>query len=129
MCGRYYVDDETAREIERLVRKIDHELNATSGRDVHPSEKAIVLTGKQKELTAEQMNWGFPKYQHNGLLINARAETVKEKVSFRDSVRSRRCIIPAKHYYEWDPYKSKVTFYREEAPVLYMAGFYNRFQD
>lgn len=75
------------------------------------------------------MNWGFPKYQHNGLLINARAETVKEKVSFRDSVRSRRCIIPAKHYYEWDPYKSKVTFYREEAPVLYMAGFYNRFQD
>lgn len=23
MCGRYYVDDETAREIEKLVRKID----------------------------------------------------------------------------------------------------------
>lgn len=129
MCGRYYLDDETAREIERLVRKIDQELNAVTGRDIYPSEIAAVLTGRKKELSVELMNWGFPKYQQSGLLINARAETVKEKVSFRDSVMSRRCIIPAKHYYEWDSYKSKVTFYREENPVLYMAGFFNRFQD
>lgn len=43
MCGRYYVDDETAREIERLVRKIDQELNATSGRDVIPLKKRLFL--------------------------------------------------------------------------------------
>ena len=26
MCGRYYVDDETAREIEKLVRQVDRKL-------------------------------------------------------------------------------------------------------
>ncbi|MCI6835715.1 MAG: SOS response-associated peptidase, partial [Phocaeicola vulgatus] len=52
-----------------------------------------------------------------------------ERKSFRDSVMHRRCIIPAKQFYEWDPDKNKVTFLRENQPVLFMAGFYNRFQD
>ena len=129
MCGRYYVDDETVREIERLVQKIDSELNSTVGRDIRPSEKATVLTGRVQNLSAEYMNWGFPKYQHSGLIINARVETVQEKVSFRDSVMKRRCIIPARHYYEWDSSKNKVTFYREDDSVIFMAGFYNRFTD
>ena len=48
---------------------------------------------------------------------------------FRESVLHRRCIIPAKHFYEWDPDKNKVTFFRQDKPVVYLAGFYNRFQD
>ncbi len=47
---------------------------------------------------------------------------------FRDSVLHRRCIIPAKHFYEWDSDKNKVTFLRKDKSVLYMAGFYNCFQ-
>lgn len=75
------------------------------------------------------MNWGFPQYQKKGLLINARAENVLERKMFRDSVLHRRCIIPAKHFYEWDSGKNKVTFFRKEEPILYMAGFYRLFQD
>lgn len=41
----------------------------------------------------------------------------------------RRCIVPARHYYEWDSEKNKVTFYRNDSRVIYMAGFYNRFTD
>ena len=75
------------------------------------------------------MQWGFPQYQKKGLLINARAETALERKSFRDSVLHRRCVIPARHFYEWDSDKNKVTFFRKDAAVVYMAGFYNRFGD
>ena len=75
------------------------------------------------------MAWGFPQYQKKGLLINARAETVLERKMFRDSALHRRCIIPAKHFYEWDADKNKVTFLMEDQSAIFMAGFYNRFQD
>lgn len=129
MCGRYYVDDETAREIEKVVREVDAKLKKDRRGDVFPSQGAAVLTGKAPGLRAEVMNWGFPQYHKKGLLINARAETALDRKTFRDSVLHRRCIIPAKHFYEWDSGKNKVTFLRKDEPVLYMAGFYNLFQD
>lgn len=129
MCGRYYVDDDTAREIEKIVKELDRKNREHLSGDIHPSEISTVLTGRQTALSAELMRWGFPQYQRKGLLINARAETVLEKKGFRDSVLHRRCIIPAKHFYEWDAEKTKVTFSRFDSPILYMAGFYNCFQN
>lgn len=72
MCGRYYVDDETSREIEKIVRKLDQRLKIEHGQDIHPSESAVILTKECKEVAARQMQWGFPGFQGKGLLINAR---------------------------------------------------------
>ena len=44
MCGRYYVDDETSREIEKIVKKLDQRLKIEHGQDIHPSESAVILT-------------------------------------------------------------------------------------
>ena len=41
----------------------------------------------------------------------------------------RRVVVPATWFYEWNKYKEKNVFYRENQPVLYMAGLYNRYQD
>lgn len=143
MCGRFYVDEETAREIERVIHGIDLQIQKMHIRDIYPSQSAGVLichnrqknplsTSSSAENTPifklEKMRWGFPQYQKNGLIINARAETALERKAFHDSVLHRRCIISAKHFYEWDSDKNKVTFFREDRPVLFMAGFYNRFQ-
>lgn len=127
MCGRYYVDDETAREIEKIVRDLDRKLQIERTGDVKPSQSALVLSQREQHLTPEQMNWGFPGFQGKGLLINARAESVLEKRAFKESVLHRRCVIPAKGFYEWNPQKEKYSFERSE-PILFMAGCFNQFQ-
>ena len=128
MCGRYYVDEETAREIEKLVRDLDRRLKMERTGDVFPSQNAIILKGEGNHLAAEQMRWGFPGFEKGKLLINARAETALERPTFRESVQDRRCIIPARGFYEWNKSKEKFTFERKETPVLFMAGCYNRYE-
>lgn len=70
------------------------------------------------------MNWGFTSQYQNGLLINARAETVLSKPSFRNSVRNCRCVIPAAGFYEWNREKEQVSFTMPQSKILYMAGIW-----
>ena len=128
MCGRYYVDDETAREIEKLVRDLDRKLQIERTGDVFPAQNATIIKGQEHHLAAEQMRWGFPGFEKGKLLINARAETALERPTVRESVQDRRCIIPARGFYEWNKSKEKFTFERKETPVLFMAGCYNRYE-
>lgn len=150
MCGRYYVDEETAKEIRRLVLKLDQRFQEKSDQNmareaerkmdaeafygaagrtgaVFPSQKATVIMGREHHLEAEQMLWGFPRFDGRGLLINARAETAAERRTFRDSVLHRRCVIPAKGFWEWNKSKEKFSFERPDAQVMFMAGCYDCF--
>ena len=66
-------------------------------------------------------------------LINARAETLGEKPSFREAFRSRRCIIPASGFYEWQKTakgaKQPFYFYLKEKEVFGFAGLYEEWLD
>ena len=150
MCGRYYVDDETAREIKRIVQRLEKKLaqnpdqrmargtalepehvdGKTAGgfRAVYPSQNAAVIKGVDRHLQAEQMTWGFPRFDGKGLLINARTETAAEKRSFKECVRHRRCVIPAKGFWEWNKSKEKFSFERLDSPVMFLAGCYDCFE-
>ena len=123
MCGRYFVDDEMWREIRKICKQIDDsKLKVTRG-DVCPTDMAVVLMG-MKEVRTEQMQWGFTQQYQEGLLINARAETVLSKPSFRDSMRHCRCVIPAAGFYEWNKAKEQVSFRMPQSKILYMAGIW-----
>ena len=55
MCGCYYVDDDTAREIEKLVRQVDEKMRKAKNihlqaGDIHPLELAPVVTTDDKGL-------------------------------------------------------------------------------
>ena len=126
MCGVYHIDNKTVKEIQEIVHEITCKLNQTG--DIYPSQSAIVITGRKHKLIAEVMKWGFPHFQGKGLHINARAETVLEKRTFRNSALYHRCVIPACHFYEWDMSKNKATFYREDNSSLFFAGIYNSFE-
>ena len=123
MCGRYFVDDEMWREIKKICKQIDDsKLKVTRG-DVCPTDMAVVLMG-MKEVRTEQMQWGFTQQYQEGLLINARAETVLSKPSFRDSMRHCRCVIPTAGFYEWNKAKEQVSFRMPQSKILYMAGIW-----
>ena len=126
MCGRYYVDDWTEKEVRRLAERIDAGFSVAVS-DVRPSEPAAVLYGQDSALCAGNMRWGFPSNRSKQLLINARAESALQKPMFSGSIQKRRCVIPAAGFYEWDPEKNKVRFIREGEPVIWLAGFYDLF--
>lgn len=136
MCGRYYVDDDTAKEIEKLVRQVDEKMRQTAmegiqlqTKDIHPSELAPVITADGDGLCCRWRRWGFPGFSGKQLIFNARCESALEKRMFREGVKSRRIVVPAAGFYEWNKNKEKNTFYRKGQPVLYMAGLYSRYQD
>ena len=134
MCGRYYLDDETAREIEKIIRQADEKIHKAENihlqaGDIHPSEVAPVITAGHNDLCYRWQRWGFPDFNGKQLIFNARSESALEKKIFKESARHRRVVVPAVWFYEWNKNKEKNIFYREGQPVLYMAGLYNHYQN
>lgn len=147
MCGRYYMDDGAAAEMEELLEEMNRELSGGNGGslagglggsrsraaitagDICPSGHAAVLTKASSGIAADIKWWGFPGWDGKGLVINARAETVMEKKMFRESVRCRRCVVPASGFYEWNREKEKFTFFLPGERMMFLAGIYRRFQE
>lgn len=136
MCGRYYVDDNTAKEIEKLARQADDKMegNISSNevkigtKDICPTELAPILAASGSGLECRWQRWGFPGFRKNQVIFNARCESALEKPMFREAVLHRRAIIPAAGFYEWDRKKQKYTFCRESGDILFMAGCYRKYE-
>jgi putative SOS response-associated peptidase YedK len=80
--------------------------------------------GTNEDLALEDLFWGITS-KDKKLIINARAESVTKKSMFADSIRNRRCILPAAGFYEWDASKTKFRFKRADEKPIYLAGFYD----
>lgn len=104
-----------------------------------PSQMVLALRGagggKSKEWAL--LNWGLvpswaddPKIGYP--MANARAETVATKPSFRSAYKSRRCIIPADGYYEWQvtgaKQKQPYFFHRPHDELFAFAALWEHWQ-
>lgn len=152
MCCRYYYED-FERELRELIRAEavvqlpGFGRNKTENRDISPSQAAITIHaaeasggrladsiateakyGKTGMLGASAMNWGFANPYRKGLVINARAETAREKNLFADSIAKRRCVIPASGFYEWDRYRARYRFTLPGNELIFFAGFFRKEQ-
>jgi len=159
MCGRFV----SARKRLELLEEFAVERDRVGDDrqpdyNVAPTKRIYaVLDRAEKESDAEKakdppnvdahrelrlVRWGLvPSWAKDAAggarLINARAETVAVKPSFRGAFARRRCIIPADGYYEWQAAadkadkKAKQPFYiyRSDGGILCFAGIYELWRD
>ena len=113
MCTRFYIDvsnkemQEILREADRSVLKkrflVDLAKPIRTSGEVRPTDVAAVIAPDRKGNRAVfPMQWGFLVPGIKGPLVNAKSETAAERPTFRDAFRSRRCVIPASWYFEWE---------------------------
>jgi putative SOS response-associated peptidase YedK len=132
MCGRYQLlrPEDIAARFETVNTVPD--LVASS--DVRPTQSIpVVAMGRELAL----MQWGitpaWEKDKKKAPLINARAEGIETKVTFRQSLRFQRCIIPATGFYEWQApagggRKVKYLFTRADGDFLALAGVFANYK-
>lgn len=128
MCGRYYFDGETYTLIKSIVQDNQYEYDEGE-RDFFPSQDIPVIIVKNEHLTLVPIKWGYTMKQNSSLVINARCETLLEKRMFAADVKTHRCIVPAKGFYEWDSHKNKISFEPKQHAILLMAGIYRETQN
>ena len=66
------------------------------------------------------------------MTYNARYETIKEKPSFRDSIKYKKCLIIADGFYEWQlTSKGKICYYisHPENHLFTFAGIWSKWKD
>ncbi len=140
MCGHYFLEDaNTSKEIKIICDAITQRYRDSNRSvvlkygQINPTDTAPVLVEEQSVRQPVLMKWGFPKWQGNGVLINARAETAASKPSFMQSVDKRRCIIPASGFFEWEHHtegtKTKYLLTDVRSSVLHMAGLFSIFEN
>ena len=133
MCGRYVVTNAVHRTKEIVKSAIV--VNDTDNFNASPQQKLPVIKSYTNGKTIESLQWGlthsWDKEKKIKPLINARLETLKEKISFKNLINNNRCLVVADGYYEWKREKiGKQPYYftRFDNKAMYFAGIYKYHQ-
>mgnify|MGYP001097774952 FL=1 len=133
MCGRYVVTNPVSKT-KRLVKtaiKVEDKENYNA----HPYQDLPVIKKYTNGNALENLKWGlvpsWSKKKEFKPLINARLETIDEKVSFKKLIQLTRCVAVANGFYEWKrEERNKIPYYflREDKKIIYIAGIYENDQ-
>ncbi len=139
MCGRFSLTDIDSI-FSRFGVIISKDINKkiTPHYNIAPTQKIPVIykdTNQQNKI--EFMKWGLipfwakdPKIGHK--MINARAETLAQKPSFKHLLKSKRCLVPSSGFYEWKRIdKRKIPYYIgiKNSKIFSFAGLYDNWKD
>ena len=105
MCGRFvgYRNLDELKEIFPIDRSA---CEVTANYNVAPSQEILAIFNHEGENWLDKFHWGLVPFWAKDTaignrMINARAETVAEKPSFKNAFKKRRCLIIADGFYEW----------------------------
>ncbi len=153
MCGRYAASREPAALVEEFDVEVPPKEELPPRYNIAPTNSVyVVRDGKPDEAghhprRLDVARWGLvPSWAKDpsigNKMINARAETVAEKPSYKRALASRRCLVPADGFYEWQappegaltpagkkPPKQPFFLHPADGTGLAMAGLYEWWRD
>jgi putative SOS response-associated peptidase YedK len=137
MCGRFRL----SRADKQIAEHFDtpDEMEWSPRYNIAPAQRVAVVR-QNSERPVRQfslMRWGLIPYWAKDpsigyKMINARAETVAEKPAYRESFKSRRCLIPADGFYEWKKagkVKQPYHFGMADDSIFAFAGIWDRWKN
>ena len=135
MCGRYTIIAK-AEEIEKRFN-VEVPESYSPRYNAAPTQLLPVITNQNPD-GVSFFHWGLiPSWAKDksisSKLINARAETLTEKASFKNAVKHRRCLVLADGFYEWKkstkkakiPYRILLT----SKELFAFAGLWEAYED
>lgn len=136
MCGRYLLESRQPQVVGSFFGLEETDLG-TRWNVAPTQEMPVVRLNDEGQRVVARLRWGLiPSWSKEAAvgqrMINARAETVAEKPSFRSAWKSRRCVVPATGWYEWQAAgegKQAWLLRRADAAFTPFAGLWESWQD
>jgi putative SOS response-associated peptidase YedK len=125
--------------IEEYFGTVSGEDDWTPRYNIAPTQPVPIIRQNPKEPRRELslVRWGLiPSWAKDmsgaAMMINARSETAVTKPAFRDPLTSRRCLVPADGFYEWQrrgKAKQPYCFEVNDGGLFAFAGLWDRWKD
>ena len=134
MCGRYTAAKDFG-ELIKMVGVVMARVPFFAPRyNIAPTQMAAVIYKERHEPAVKLMRWGLiPSWAKDesvgNALINARSETLESRTAFREAFKSRRCLIPADSFFEWQECDGKRQPFRvmlKSGEPFCFAGLWDR---
>ena len=105
MCGRF-VQVSRLETVQKVFNISTPTFDTTPNYNIAPTQQILAVIKHNNENKLEKLYWGLVPFWAKDInigskMINARAETVSEKPSFRHAFKQQRCLIPTDGFYEW----------------------------
>ena len=103
--------------------------------NIAPGQEIIAIINDGNNNRVGHLKWGFiPSFAKDEKIgfsmINAKSETIDEKISYRQSFEKRRCLILADSFYEWKRVgkdKTPMRIKKVDGKIFAMAGIWNTY--
>lgn len=133
MCGRFWnaLSWEDYRDSLGLTGA-PPDTNFRPNWNTAPTHTVLICSEHDGERRVEEMKWGLvpvwmkerPKFS----TINAKAETIEEKATWKGSLNKMRCVVPVSGFFEWrrgaGKTKQAYAIKRRDGEPLLMAGLW-----
>lgn len=106
MCARFFLRPSVDEILEFLLATAEEGLDARLPRwNIAPTQDVLTAVQVDGRREVRAHRWGLvpPWWRDDKLpvFVNARAESIHEKPSFRSAFQARRALVPASGFYEW----------------------------